>query len=302
MKATNKILVGLLGLFLAIGFTACSEKEAEYTPNPDQLTKDKTAYFPASFKENIDIFETTGALKIEVSRIDATEAQAIPIIANDTSKLFETPKNVNFKVGELTTSIEIPYKNIKEGVTYSIDLAIDEAYAFRYAQGVINYTINTGVNWLSLGSTSYTEDFLTKLYGFEPVTYEVEIQESVAIPGVYRLFNPYGEIFPLNEEGDYDESQTYYMEINASDPDGVYIPKQVVGLNWGNGLFSVYSFACYSYLDKGKTLADAKAAGACGKLKDGIITFPKGQLITALGSSMYASNNNGAFKLVIPEK
>lgn len=301
MKSTNKILAALFGLFLAIGFTACSEKEAEYIPNPDQPTKEKTAYFPASFKENIDIFETSGALKVEISRIDATEAQLIPIVANDTSGFFEVPKTANFPKGELTITMEIPYEKIQEGVTYGIDLAIDEAYAFRYAEGIISYTIKTGVNWLSLGLASYTEDYLAGLYGFDPVTYDVEIQESVAKPGLYRLVDPYGEVFPEHDPEGW-TAGTYYMEINASDPEGVYIPKQATGLNWGNGLFSVYSQASYSFLDKGKTLEEAKAKGVCGTLKDGVITFPKNMLIVSLGTSLYNGNTNGAFKLVLPAK
>lgn len=301
MKSINKILSTLFVLCLSIGFVACSEDEAEYTPNPDILTKDKTAYFPASFKENLDIFETSDTLRIEINRIDATEAQTIPIVLNDTSGLFQNPKGVNFGKGQMNTTLKIPYNNIQKGVTYSLDLAIDEAYAFKYA-GVINYTLKTGVNWLSLGMASYTDDFLTKLFGLNPVTYEVEIHESVATSGVYRLVDPYGKNFPNNKEGDYDASQIYYLEINASDPDGVYIERQKTGLNWGYGIFNPSSLAYHNYLSKGKTLADAKAAGVCGTLKEGVITFPTNSLVTVLGSSAYLSNANGAFKVILPTK
>lgn len=303
MKSINKILTTLFVLCLSIGFIACSEEEAEYTPNRDILTKDKTAYFPiSSLKENIDLDLIADTIRIELSRIDAKEAQSISIITNDTSGFFKVPKAIEFEKGEMTKTVKIPYENIQMGVTYSIDIAIDDTYAFRYTQGVVNYTLRAGVNWIPLsGKALYTEDYLAGLYGFDPVTYEVEIHENVGIPGLYRLVDPYGEVFPEHDPEGWTPG-IYYMQINASDPEGVYIPKQATGLNWGNGIFSVYSQACYSFLDKGKTLEEAKAKGVCGTLKDGVITFPKNMLIASLGTGLYNGNINGAFKLVLPTK
>lgn len=155
----------------------------------------------------------------------------------------------------------------------------------------------------SLGMGTYTEDYLFGLFeGLENVTYEVEIEESVDNPGKYRLVNPYGAAYPFNQPGDYDDTQDYYMVINAQDPEGVYIPLQGVGCDWGYGEWTIYSMAA-NYLDGGYPLEEVKAAGFCGTLKDGVITFPvKSLLITAdgLGGKLYYANTAGAFKVVLP--
>lgn len=155
----------------------------------------------------------------------------------------------------------------------------------------------------SLGMGTYTEDYLFGLFeGLENVTYEVEIEESVDNPGKYRLVNPYGAAYPFNQPGDYDDTQDYYMVINAQDPEGVYIPLQGVGCDWGYGEWTIYSMAA-NYLDGGYPLEEVKTAGFCGTLKDGVITFPvKSLLITAdgLGGKLYYANTAGAFKVVLP--
>ena len=155
----------------------------------------------------------------------------------------------------------------------------------------------------SLGMAQYTDDFIVGLFnGFENLTYEVEIQESVENPGKYRLVNPYGAAFPYNEPGDYDDTQDYYMVINAQDPECVYIPLQGVGCDWGYGEWTVYSMAA-NYLDAGYSPEEIKPVGVFGTLKDGVITFPvEALLITAdgLGGNLYYANTAGAFKVVLP--
>jgi len=162
--------------------------------------------------------------------------------------------------------------------------------------------------WKSLGMATYTEDALGPLYMQEGddindyiVTYEVEIQENADDPGMYRLVNPYGAAYPFNEEGDWDTSRDYYFEINATDPDGVWFDAQEMGVDWGDGVFTIYSMAAY-YMTKGYDLETIKANGFCGTLKDGVITFPVQGILCALGENgWYYGNQAGAFKVVLPE-
>ena len=191
---------------------------------------------------------------------------------------------------------------LKDGTSYTLVVWATNGILTK-AEFVEFTTTKSPEVFKSLGKGTYTEDFLAGLFeGMENLTYEVEIQESVDNPGKYRLVNPYGAAYPYNEPGDYDDTQDYYMVINAQDPEGVYIPLQGVGCDWGYGEWTVYSMAA-NYLDAGYTLADAKAAGQCGTLKDGVITFPvKSLLITAdgLGGKIYYANQYGAFKVVLP--
>lgn len=125
----------------------------------------------------------------------------------------------------------------------------------------------------------------------------VEVEESMTQPGLYRLVNPYGAAFPYNEPGDYDADNNYYLTINAVDPTKVYIEESPTGMNWGDGEFVFFSIA-------GLRVAQgnlAAAEGNYGTVKDGVITFPKGSLLAAIGSDgWYTCNSNGKFKLVLP--
>ena len=175
-----------------------------------------------------------------------------------------------------------------------------EAQEAAYTQ--FEYTVGATTSaWETLGMAKYTDDFMASLFnGVEPVTYEVEIQANSEKPGMYRLVNPYGAAFPYNEAGDWDTSSDYYLEINAQDPQGVYIETQELGFDWGYGMFSASSMA-FQYLAN-YDLETIKGAGYCGTLTEGVITFPaKTLLITATQlDGFYYANQNGAFKVVMP--
>ena len=192
--------------------------------------------------------------------------------------------------------------SLKDGVSYTLVVWATNGKQTKVTFDEFTTTKNPE-KFKSLGMGLYTEDFLVGLFeGMENLTYEVEVEESIDNPGKYRLVNPYGEAFPYNSPADYDATQDYYMVINAQDPEGVYIPLQSVGCDWGYGDWAVYSYASY-YLDGGYSLDEVKATGVCGTLVDGVITFPtKSLLITAsgLGGKLYVANTKGAFKVVLP--
>ena len=156
--------------------------------------------------------------------------------------------------------------------------------------------------WKSLGMATYTEDCVTTFFNVENVSYQVEVRENTNQPGLYRIINPYGAAYPYNAEGDYDTSKEYFIEIDATDPEGVYIPGIYgTGMNWGYGEFSIGSMAYYYMVSNGATFEEVKDAGYCGVLADGVITFPAKSLLISLseynGGNFYTSNNNGAFRL-----
>ena len=156
--------------------------------------------------------------------------------------------------------------------------------------------------WESIGMATYTEDCVTTFFNVENVSYQVEVRENTNQPGLYRIINPYGAAYPYNAEGDYDTSKEYFIEIDATDPEGVYIPGIYgTGMNWGYGEFSIGSMAYYYMAAQGATFEEVKDAGYCGVLADGVITFPAKSLLISLseynGGNFYTSNNNGAFRL-----
>ncbi|MBP5514921.1 MAG: hypothetical protein J6Y04_09140 [Bacteroidaceae bacterium] len=154
--------------------------------------------------------------------------------------------------------------------------------------------------WQSLGMALYTDDIVGPLFEADPVTYEVEVFEHKDNPGLYRLKNAYGEGYPYNEEGDWDASMDYYLEIDATDPTSVYFEEQELGLDWGYGMMSAVSDAA-RYLAIGYDIETIKANGIeFGSLVDGVITFPVKGIIAFDDDGGYYANTNGAFKLVLP--
>ena len=149
--------------------------------------------------------------------------------------------------------------------------------------------------WESLGYAMYTDDIMA---GFlkEPAnySYRVEVLANKEIPGLYRVMNP-AAFFGA------DTSKDYYIEIDATDPEGVWIEGLFeIGLDLGAGAMSVTSNAWYEVAtsEDGATKEDAKVAGLCGIFADNVITFPNKGLVIAMGGKPYSYGNmNGAFKL-----
>ena len=231
---------------------------------------------------------------------DVASAKVALVAGDDVATAEAGIKDGTIESTEITASGSVSLPCTEDGLHTFVVVTYDgegEAQSSAYTR----FLITTGTTtWKSLGEALYTDAYVGYAYGGENVAYKVEIQESEETPGLYRLVNPYGAAFPYNEEGDWDDSRDYYIEINATDANGVYIPIQNTGLNWGDGNFYVYSMAAY-YLDNGASLDEAKAEGVCGTLKDGVITFPSKSLAFAFFESDAGLYQTGdGFKLVLP--
>lgn len=174
--------------------------------------------------------------------------------------------------------------------------------------------------WQSLGTGYYTDDaVVTLFFNVAPPTYEVEILENTTTPGIYRLVDPYSDaVYPFTAD---QLKKTLapagmYLEVNAEDPEAVYIERQDLGMDWGYGPMSLETAGPY-YVNRGNSFEDVKAAGRFGTLKDGVIDFPvltytyqdeeTGEELTAqwqgnlyLGSNAYDAGANGAMKIWLP--
>ncbi len=162
--------------------------------------------------------------------------------------------------------------------------------------------------WKSLGTGLYTETILADLFALDHYVYEVEVQENVNRPGVYRIVNPYKDYPNLDYfkpySGSYDNSQNYYLEINASNPDAVwieYLQDSGFYVSYNYGELYIWSWAGYDINELGYTLEDEIYYFTVGSLKDGVITFPMDMIIVKLAYDYYYVNYYGDFKLVLPE-
>lgn len=135
-------------------------------------------------------------------------------------------------------------------------------------------------SWNDLGKGIMQDDIIIPLYGMEPVAYYVQFQEKGDEPGIIRVVNPFGpDNYPyyndlvgigctMPEEGE-------TLVINCVDPDGVYVEKQDLHMDLGDGEMEFISLGA-DFLEQGYPFAQVKAAGYFGKYNktSGMITFP----------------------------
>ena len=153
-------------------------------------------------------------------------------------------------------------------------------------------------NWKSLGIGRYSEDFITTMYNVPSYTWEVEYQENVDEPGVYRIVDPYGANCPYTE-GD---GVSFNMIINASNPDKVYLESVTTELDFGLGPVTFSSWAYY-WMERDNCTIDDVQPMYYGTLRNGVIIFPINYLLVRMrdyiaNNAFYAnSNRNGVFHL-----
>lgn len=161
--------------------------------------------------------------------------------------------------------------------------------------------------WQSLGTGLYTDDVLLPLFyeNGTPATYEVEILEHTENPGLYRIMNPYAKSVHPAGDDDY-APEGMYIEVNATDAEGVYIQQQSLGMDWGYGEMQLVSNG-YRYIEA-NGFDVVKGAGYLGKVVDGVITFPTFkqengstfQAILYMGTSGYLAGMNSKLEIVLP--
>ncbi|MBE6285337.1 MAG: hypothetical protein E7093_02670 [Bacteroidales bacterium] len=176
-------------------------------------------------------------------------------------------------------------------VALAITFDTNEEVLDAYAEEFEFYLAGQENPWVSLGMATYTDDCLTTFFNVANETYPVEVRQNKDNPGLYRIIHPYAAYGAATDK-------EYYIEIDATDPEGVWIEGwQSTGLDVGNGVMSITSMAWYQANRLGATKAEVKDAGLCGVLTDGVITFPVDGIMTMLEGKVYYSNRNGAFKL-----
>lgn len=166
--------------------------------------------------------------------------------------------------------------------------------------------------WKAIGTGQIRDDIITHSYMLSSFyEFDVEMQESEQIPGRYRLVNAYKNC-PSVGGDPYPEDAVNYLVVDASDPQHVYIEQGGTSYYIGEGQqLCVWSIAddYYNNLYGNWTLADEE--GVCGKLEDGIITFPPGSLLMVPVEELVfnpdnhdfiwqACNGSGKFRILLP--
>lgn len=249
---------------------------------------------------------------IHMTRPDSVGSVTVPVeITSGDTEIFSIEPAV-FADGETVADVVINFPNAEVGTTYTIQYAVkDPKYVSYYSSNATGTFSVTRVKWNPAGYVisdgqrydgyaMYTEDFLTGIYQVENVSYPVEVQERDDKPGIYRIKNPYDEKYPYNDPGDWDDTQDYYIVINATNPDKVYMDPYdfYLGLSWSYGAFVVRNLA-------GRAVAiGADASDYYGKMENGAITFPASSFYIGMdeyegGGFRWYANPNGAFRLLL---
>ena len=188
----------------------------------------------------------------------------------------------------------------------------DPSYVSKYSVGTTYTLTMTRVKWNDVGFyydedgnkvegwAMYTDDVISALFGVGNPVFPTRVQERDDMPGYFRLINTYGAKYPYNDPGDWDESKDYYIYIDATDPEKVWIPNCNMGVAWSTyGFMHVYSMVGLGIERDKKDYID----GNYGTYANGKITFPKGALLFGMENykdcAWYTANAAGAFSLVI---
>jgi len=263
-------------------------------------------YFPSSsYSVELEPTEPT-TYSVALYRSDSTSAVTVPITLEGDNDVIASTDAV-FAANQAKTTIDLSFPNAEVGKTYSVRISAQNSTYLtpctfavsRVKWNDVGFYYDESGNKVE-GYCNYTDDLLTTFYGIENTTHPIKVQERADKKGYFRLFNAYGEGYAYNDPGDWDTSQDYYIFIDATDPTKVYIPSRCVqGMNWAYGDFIIYSMAGYYIENPSKGTPDAYY----GTYANGKITFPTGALLFGMAGynegGLYASNNNGAFKLVI---
>lgn len=293
---------------MAVPFFALAscDNEEEYKPGEPDVDGCYGVYFPSQeIKTN---YEPTEALEFTVTAARKVEKGAISVpleISGNEKGYFELPSTIDFADGEAETSITVKFSKAPVGEQLSLSIQVtDPQYVSKYSSFDASVSASVIIEkWNSLGKGKIRDDCFSTFYKTGNPEWEVEILENDLQKGFYRLVDPYGDNFPYSKQGTYDKSKTYYFEIHAEDPNGVYIPVQYIGRDWGEGMMMIGSIAGLK-ISQGATLDSQKSAGNTGTLVDGIITFPKNTL--AFGEAnynnggLYAANKDGMFRICLP--
>ena len=296
----NKIFFGLLGV-AALTMASCSsdDKYEWATVSGPQV------FFSDVLPTTVEISPDASTFNVPLNRVDASGALTVNLTASTANPMYSVPSSVSFNAGETTVNIPVSYDPslIEYGRYDEITISVNDA-SQTSSWGIAEYKFNAGKTaWVKMaGKASYREDLVTSTWSVDNLVYQVDIEKNIVEEGLYRLVNPYGEVYPYNDPGDWDDTQDYYLTIDASDPNYVHVPHSDLGVDWGYG--SWYTMGYVDYLAESNNLSvdDLKGnyASSFGKFEDGVITMPARGMVFQYGGGLRYANSNGLFAIALP--
>ena len=281
MKYVNKISV-LLSLLAVTLFSACNADQegplytesnglsfVSSTLNPLKIVPDSPTFTVDLLRSNTE-GDLTGSVKVSASM-------------GDTAVEGVTVSDYAFTDGENTASITIDVSVMSIGETITVGLALDSEDVSVGGYGETSVDVTMDYSWQSIGTGSWQDGIISSLYtggGIDPsLTWEVEVEQAVENPAIYRAVDPYGfEICPYVAESEVVNGGPFYVQIDTTDPDNVLVPQQSLGIDWGEGTFVIGSMY---YLD----------GTSRGGVKTGNVINLGTSVFAGMGTSAYLTSN-----------
>lgn len=271
---------------IALVITSCDEAplqkgDYDYQPQEQNLPiSDSIRIFHIS-TDNVDVF-VEASVEINAQLIDwgvicytSAEAKAkgdiiIASAAIEDSLIYD--------------DFEVSFSELTNGQTYYFQAFAQNKDGISYGEAIDSAFVLG--EWIAFkNKASYTDDLISDLFGADAVTYDITLEAfciNGSANGKYRMVNPYGEDYPYNDDGDWDDSQNYYVTLDATVPTEVKISNGPLGIDWGYGMMGIYDFFEY------------------GSLENGVITFPAKAIALYDDDGAYYANSRAEFRLVIP--
>ena len=238
MKKIVKLLYATaVASFLAVSCDIVPQTDEAFKPGEPDLEDCAGIYFPEQENATDHIMDpadpTSFTFTVKRTNTDGALAVPVDVVANFEDVFQVAP--IAFADGEDETTFKVDFPDAQIGVKYTCSIEVNGD------QLVSKYSSNPAFmkfsvlreKWNELGMATYTDDVVTGLFGVQNVTYDVKVLENDLTKGLYRFIDMWGEAYPYNDPGDYVEGTV--VEVDASDPNKVFIKKQDMGVDWGYG-------------------------------------------------------------------
>lgn len=261
---------------VVISITACNVDNVKTTYTPQS---ENEVSFVQSNVVNTELPASATSAEITLGRTSTKGELTVSLDISQVPTGISCPSSVTFADGEGAVDLWFDLSKLEVGVTKSgkVALKLNEGYNKTAAIDTVTFKFAKAYEWEPYGTCKYTEDLWTTYFSVSNVTYTVNCEKAKDL-NVFRLIDPYGENYPYNDPGDWEDGVKWVF--NCIDPTKVLFERTDLGLDWGYGQLYAYPLQY-------------------GKFENNTITFPTRGIAIGMGSSYGPnySNLSGKFKI-----
>ena len=314
----KKYLKYILLAAITLGFAACVEEE--WTPGEADFIDCHGLFFPQEQAKDytIEPADASKAMVFTVERAETDYEADVPYeLTSSVEGFFELDDEfIHFEEGQKKVSFKVRIAGDYElGEKYTCTIKVtDPLYVSQYSLSSSELTFSvTVLGWNYLGKGLWRDDFFSGFASaigaklLEPNhEKEVDIYERADLKGFYKIESVYtADYMAYMADGNTDNAKAYEdycpaepIYVNAANPDKVYIDIQFAFFDPSkNNLGDIYIAS-----DVDEVMGTGYSSGSYGKVKNGVITFPKEGFVAYVpaANGMAYANTSGKHRIVLP--